>query len=112
VGLINLILDLAGVLLWFHWRTLHSSTQTHLAGVSLLATLKRAGSNRVSQGSPLLSLAILLVVRTFFYWHLGPATNWVPTLELVAVSLPFRSDFLNRMMMFSLTSFGLRLGSA
>jgi hypothetical protein len=112
VGLINLILDLAGVLLWFHWRTLYYDRNAQSPGVSLLATLKRAEAGRPSQGSPIVGLTAILVLRSIFYWHMGPAASWTPCVQFGALALPFRSDFLNRMMVFSLVSFALTLGTA
>jgi hypothetical protein len=112
VVLINFILDLAGVLLWFHWRSLRHARHARTPGISLAATLKRTESSRASQGSPLLALAALLVFRSILYWHLGPAVEWTPSLPLGALSLPLRSDFWGRMMLFSLASFALTLGAA
>src|SRR5262249_41171913 len=44
-----------------------------------------------------------------FYFQIGSAVNWTPTLQLGAVALPFRSDHLPRMLFFSLFGFGLWL---
>ncbi|HOW64973.1 MAG TPA: hypothetical protein P5186_17575 [Candidatus Paceibacterota bacterium] len=107
---VNLILNLAGVLLWFHWRTVGRMRTAPAPGVSLLATLKRAEAAAPARGSPLFGLAALLLIRAFVYWHLGLAMNWTPTIELGAIALPFRSDFFDRVLIFSLASFFLALG--
>jgi uncharacterized protein YggT (Ycf19 family) len=112
MGSINLILDLAGVLIWFYWRTMAHAQAAPSAGVSLLATLKRAEAARPTRGSPLFALAALLLVRTFFYWHIGPAVEWTPCLQLGPLALPLRSDFFDRILLFSLASFLMMLGRA
>jgi uncharacterized protein YggT (Ycf19 family) len=109
--LTNLILDVAGLLMWFYWRTVAHARAASSAGVSLLSTLKRAEPPRSVHGSPLYALIALLLVRTFVYWHVGPAMEWTPHLPLGAIVLPFRSDFFDRILVFSLASFLTSLGT-
>jgi hypothetical protein len=51
----------------------------------------------------------LVVIRPMLYWLLGPALNWMPQISLGVITLPFRSDFLGRMFLFSFLSFGTTL---
>jgi len=107
MGLINFILNLAGLLLWLGW--LDAVSPTPLAIESPLArTLRRAGSSKWDRWKNLCGLAGLLLGRTLVYWWVGPALNWTPRLQLVVV-IPFRSEFFGRMLLFSLGSFGMTL---
>jgi len=47
-----------------------------------------------------------LLIRALFYWHIGSPVNWQPAMDLGAVALPFRSDYLDRMVLYSVLSFG------
>jgi uncharacterized protein YggT (Ycf19 family) len=107
MGLLDSILNLVGAYLWFNWRSLRSLDREKSAPMSLAATVKRAAPRPGGRWIPLLSLAGLLGLRAVFYWNVGSALNWTPTLELTVVSLPFRSDYLARMLLFSMLSLGL-----
>jgi uncharacterized protein YggT (Ycf19 family) len=109
MGLINLILNLAGLLLWLNWRSLPLDPLAQPQAKTLLGTLRRAEPGRRSRWKFLAALAALLAVRPLVYWQLGSALNWTPTLNLAAIVLPFRSEFLDRMLLFSLFNFGLTL---
>jgi hypothetical protein len=51
----------------------------------------------------------LLLLRAWFYWQVGPAVNWVPHLQLGAISIFFRSDIFARVVLYSVLSFALTL---
>jgi uncharacterized protein YggT (Ycf19 family) len=104
-GIVNLVC----ALLWFNWRVLRLAPLEKSPPVSLAATLKKADPRRRVRWVPLLSLVGLLGVRSLFYWNVGWAWNWTPSLELGVISLPFRSDYLGRMALYSCLSFGLLL---
>jgi uncharacterized protein YggT (Ycf19 family) len=58
-------------------------------------------------------LAIFLALipgRSLIYWHLGTGVNWTASQSLAVVSLPFRSDYFDRMLLFSCLSLGILLG--
>ncbi len=66
--------------------------------------------NTVSLIDFILNLAGLLFWLNWrLYWQIGPAVNWTPKLRLVAIAISFRSDFLDRMLLFSVLSFGMVL---
>jgi hypothetical protein len=55
-------------------------------------------------------LIVLLAVRPFFYWSIGSGLGWTPHIDLLAIALPWRSDLLDRMSLYSTFSFGLAFG--
>jgi len=105
MGLINFILNLAGLLLWLGWLDSISNPLPPAAESPLARTLRRAGPSKWEKWKNLAGLGGLLLGRTVLYWWIGPAVNWTPKLQLVVV-IPFRSEFFGRMLLFSLTSFG------
>ena len=72
---------------------------TSTVRVSLLSTLKKAEPAGRGRWVYLTGLLALLVFRAF-YSQIGAAMNWMPSLNLVAIHLSFRSDFLSRMFLF------------
>jgi len=106
MGLIDFILNVAGLLLWLNWRSLGISSRGRSPGVSLLATLQRAERPGTRRWVSLAGLLALLLVRSVVYWQLGPTEPWSPSLNLGAISLTFRSDYAGRMLVYSLLSFG------
>ena len=106
---IDQILNLAALLLWFNWRSARFVRRPDLSVLSLAATLKKAGPNASIRLFYASSLAGLLLVRSVAYWHLGTGANWTPALDLVAISLPFRSDHFHLMLIYSFLSFAVTL---
>lgn len=109
--IVDLILSLTGVLLWFNWRDQRpSAVAPSSLGLSLLSTIKRAETRKGNRWSTLIGISGLVFIRAVFYWELGARTRWTPTLDLWAIALPFRTDLFLRMLYFSFLSFGLVLG--
>ncbi len=104
--LINLILNIACLLLWLKWR--EKGRDAFMPGISLVTTLKKA-TPRYSPTLFLLTLLGLLTLRPILYWQLGAALNWTPKIPLGVISLPFRSDYFGRIFLFSFFSFGATL---
>ena len=105
VSLMDSILDLAGLLLWLSWRT--SGFALHLgAPLALIGTLKRAEARPPGRWPSLAGLLALLLLRSLFYWQIGPAINWIPHLRLGVTILFFRSNSLGHMLLFSCLSLG------
>jgi hypothetical protein len=113
MGLINLILNLAGVLLWLSWRSVRFDPLAQTTPATLAGTLRRAGPRRLKHWHLLAGLAGLLLVRAVLYWQLGPAVDWTPHFHLrgVGIAIPFRSDSFLRMLLFSALSFAVILGA-
>ena len=104
LGLINLVLNLAGVVLWLRWREEVMLSSRRAAGGTLLGTLKRATMAPGSRWAWPGLLAALLILRALGYWQVGSAVRWTPSIDLGAVVISFRSDLLGRMVWFSLAS--------
>jgi uncharacterized protein YggT (Ycf19 family) len=109
--LIDLITNIAAVLLWFNWRLLRFDPLVRTSALSLAGTLKRPEPRRLKGWAFLLGLTMLLLLRAGFYWQVGSGANWVPRLNLVFVALVFRCDqyHLNHVLIYSLLSFSRAL---
>ena len=107
MDLIHFLLNLAGLLLWQTWRSLAFARLTRPSALALSSVVNRAESPRAHRWFYLAGLVGLLLLRSVFYWQIGPAADWTPKLELGAIVLSFRSDLLGRAMLYSVVSFGL-----
>lgn len=107
MAVIDFILNLAGLLLWLNWRSARFDPLQRTSASSLAGTLRRAEPSRSPRWFPLAGLLVLLFARALLYWQFGAAVNWTPKLHLGAIALSFRSDYLDRMLLYSLLSFGL-----
>lgn len=108
-GLVDFALNIVGLLLWFNFRA--SGLKMAQPGVvSLAGTLQRTEVVEPRRWFSLGCLAALLVVRALLYCQVGSQVNWIATLDLTAIALPFRSDLLGRMFWFSFLSFGVAMG--
>ncbi len=108
MSLIDLLLNLAGLIFWHGWRG--SSTDSPEGGaLTLVSNLRPAEVQRPRRWIHLAALVALLVLRPVFYWHLGSTLNWTAAWSPGPVTLSFRSDLFARMFAFSLVSFGWML---
>ncbi|MGA3182120.1 MAG: hypothetical protein ABSF38_17420 [Verrucomicrobiota bacterium] len=108
MSLLDFILNVAGLLLWLNWRAAPPAVRTP-AQTPALSPSRRVTPPRARQFY-LLALLALLLGRAVFYWQAGPQLDWLPGIPLGPIRLPFRSDFLGRMLLFSCFSFGATLG--
>jgi hypothetical protein len=108
MGLIDLILNVAALLLWLNWRALGLPAAP--AAMTLASTLKPTEKRRGRSWSVLAALPALLLIRAFFYWQIGPEANWTPQLQLGAIVLSFRGDVFGHVLLFSGLSFLAALG--
>src|SRR4051812_41228510 len=93
-GLIDFLLNVVGLLLWFNWRA--SGFKLAAPGVvSLAATIQRTEAIEPRRWFSFACLIALLIVRALLYCQIGSRVNWIPTLDLTAITLPFRSDLLS-----------------
>lgn len=107
--LIDWILNLACILLWIDWRSGRLNRHPH--PIYSLASTVRATERRM--GSGLGSIAVMfliLLIRPLFYHTLGSRVEWTPDLDLIAISIPWRSDLMDRMYIYSTLSFLLAIG--
>lgn len=105
MGLIDFILNLAGLLLWLNWCAVRFDPLAQPRAKTLVGTLKRAEPARLPRWKFLAGLAALLLARALIYWQIGPALNWTPALNLGAIALHFRSEFFGRILLYSVLSF-------
>lgn len=111
MGIVNFILNLAGLLLWLNWRSLRFDPLGKRTPATLIGTLRRAEPRRLSRWHLLAALGALLLLRAVLYWQIGPGVGWAAgRLDLGVVELSFRSDSFARILLFSIFSFGLTLG--
>jgi len=110
MGLIDFILNLAGLLLWLNWRSVRFDPLGKRTPATLIGTLRRAEPRRLRRWHLLAALGGLLLLRALFYWQIGSAARWTGILNLSVITLSYRSDYFVRMLLFSIFSFGLTLG--
>ena len=114
MGLIDFILNLAGLLMWLSWRSVQYDPLAKRTPATLLGTLRPAQASRWQRWHLLAAIAVLLLVRAFAYWLVGSGDNWVGRLDfgVVAIPIPFHSqlsDLFFRISLYSVLSFGLAL---
>ncbi len=107
---VDLILNLACLLLWLNWRSLRFDPLAKRTPATLMGTLRPAAPKKLRPWHLLVFIALLLFLRALIYWWIGSAANWTAKLDLGVTVLPFRSDWFARILVFSFCSFGLTLG--
>jgi uncharacterized protein YggT (Ycf19 family) len=105
MGLIDFILNLAGVLLWFSWRSMGMDPLTKTTPATLVGTLRRAGPRRLKGWQFLAGLAALLLLRAWLYCRIGPTADWTPKLDLFFVVLAFPGNLFRSALLYSVMSF-------
>jgi len=111
MGIIDFILNIAGLLLWLNWRSIRFDPLGKRTPATLIGTLRRAEPRRLRRWHLLAALGGLLFLRAVFYWQIGSEAGWAAgKLDLGVIELSFRSDSFARILLFSLFSFGLTLG--
>jgi uncharacterized protein YggT (Ycf19 family) len=110
MGLLNFILNLFALVLWWNWLAIQFDPLARTSAASLVGTLRRAEPPGVKRWRLLAALLFLLVFRAFIYWEFGSSSRWTPALQFQIINIPFRSDFLGRMLLFSALSFLVTLG--
>ena len=106
--LLDWLLNLGGLALWVNWRAI-AHEPSGVPRLSIASTLRRAESRPAHRWIYLVALAALLLLRSLLYWQLGSTAQWMPTLNLGAITLTFRSDLFGRILLYSVASFGLLL---
>jgi uncharacterized protein YggT (Ycf19 family) len=109
MSLIDAILNFAGLLLWFNWRSIRMDPLARRRPATLAGTLKSTRHGTAAGWPFLAALTVLLAVRAVIYWQLGASVDWLPRLDMGLVVLAFPIDGLTNALLFSAVSF-LRLG--
>ncbi|MEI2726994.1 MAG: hypothetical protein V9H26_26870 [Verrucomicrobiota bacterium] len=107
--LIDFILNLAALLLWFNWRAARIDPLATATPSTLAGTLRRAGKTTFAGWHLPAAISVLIFVRGIFYWLIGTAVPWTGTLDVGVISVPFRSDLFGRMLLYSMLSFAMAL---
>ncbi len=111
MGIVDFILNLAGLLLWLNWHSQRFDPLGKRTPATLIGTLRRAAPRRLRRWHLLAALGGLLFLRAVLYWQIGPGVGWAAgKLDLGATTIYFRSDSFGRILLFSVFSFGLTLG--
>jgi len=110
MGYVDLILNLAGLLLWLNWRSIRFDPLVKRMPATLMGTLRPAAPKKLRPWHLLVFIAGLLLLRALVYYWIGSAVSWTGRLDFGAVVLFCRSDWFARILAFSFFSFGLTLG--
>ena len=105
MGLIDLILNLAGVLLWLGWRSFRLDPLGRTTPATLIGTLRRAEPRRLQGWQFLVGLSLLLVLRSLLYRHVAFTVDWTPKLDLFFVVLAFPAAAFPAVLVYSVLSF-------
>jgi uncharacterized protein YggT (Ycf19 family) len=108
MGIVDLILNLAGLLLWLNWRSIRFDPLAKRTPATLMGTLRPAAPKKMRRWHLLVFLAALLFLRAVIYRWIAPF--WIGKLDLGVIVTPFRSDWFSGILLFSFLSFGLTLG--
>jgi uncharacterized protein YggT (Ycf19 family) len=116
MGIVDFILNLAGLLLWLNWRSIRFDPLVKRTPATLMGTLRPAEPKKFRRWHWLAVIAGLLAARALIYWQIGASMSpvWSGKLDLgtVVLSIPCHGNWagLGRMLLFSFLSFGLMLG--
>ncbi len=108
MGIVDFILNLAGLLLWLNWRAESADPVGKRKPATLIGTLRRA-DNRNRHWQIPAAITALILLRALLYWQIGSAANWSTRLNLSVIELSFRATYFRHMMLFSILSFGRTL---
>ena len=116
MGLLDFILNLVGLLLWFNWRAARFDPLSKFTPATLAGTLRRAEKPPLKSWHLPFGIVGLLVVRALFYNFIykefGSALNWAGRVDIGVISVPFcgANSSLMTMLLYSFYSFGVMLG--
>jgi uncharacterized protein YggT (Ycf19 family) len=108
MSVVDFILNLAGLLLWLNWRSIHFDPLAKRTPATLMGTLRPASPKKLRRWHLLGFLVALLFLRAIIYHWIAPF--WIGKLDLGVVAPTFRSDWFSAILLFSFLSFGLTLG--
>ncbi len=116
MALLDFILNLVGLLLWFNWRAARFDPLSQFTPATLAGTLRRAEKTSFQHWHLPLALLALLLLRAPLYSTFGSALGWTGKLDVAAISIPFRTNVsayfiasVRPMLLYSFYSFGVML---
>jgi len=110
MALLDFILNLIGLLLWFNWRAARFDPLSLSRPATLAGTIRRAEKTAFRRWHLPLVLLGLLAVRAPLYVTFGAALNWTGKIDVGPIVVPFRADAgIYAMLLFSFYSFGVVL---
>ena len=113
MGLIDFILNLAGLLLWLNWRAAKADPLGRSKPATLIGTLRRAEpGNAWTRWQLPVILTGLLLLRALFYWQIGSSLNpvWSGKLDFGVIAPSFVSSSFRLILLFSIFSFARMFG--
>ncbi len=116
MGLLDFILNMVGLLLWFNWRATRLDPLSKSTPATLAGTLRRAEKTSLKVWHLPLGIVGLLISRALFYNFIysefGSALNWAGRVDFGVISVPFcgKSSSLFTMLLYSIYSFSVTLG--
>lgn len=108
--IVDLLLNLAALLLWLGWRAGRTRSRSP-AGGPLVALLQAPAPPRSTRWVALAAIPVLLAARAWLYWRVGSEVGWVALLDVGVLSLPFKSVSATRMLWYSGASFAVCLAT-
>lgn len=111
MGIVDLILNIAGLLLWLNWRSIRFDPLTKRTPSTLMGTLRPASPHKLRRWHFLIVIGGLLFLRAAIYRWLGAATGSTTCyLDFGPTAQGFRLDVFLQALAFSFFSFGRLLG--
>lgn len=92
MGLLDFILNLVGLLLWFNWRAARFDPLSNSRPATLAGTIRRAEKTAFKRWHLPLALLGLLLLRAPLYSEFGSALNWTGKIDVGVISVPFRPN--------------------
>lgn len=111
MALLDFILNLVGLLLWFNWRAARFDPISTSRPATLAGTIRRAEKATLQRWHLPFVLVGLLLLRAPLYAMFGSALNWTGVVDIGTIALPFKSnpDSYLPMVLYSFYSFGVML---
>jgi uncharacterized protein YggT (Ycf19 family) len=110
MAIVDLILNVAGLLIWLNWRSIRFDPLIRRKPATLMGTLRPASPAKLRRWHFLLIIAALLLLRALIYCWIGSATGSTTSyLDLGATSQGFRHDIFPQALAFSFFSFARAL---
>jgi len=111
MSLIHWILDIAALLLWVDWRSGRVvALKTGQVTISITNSIRETEKSRFRGLGSLGALITVLLLRPFIYSSLGSSWQWTPRINLLVISIPWRTDSFAQLFVFSFLSFACTLG--